>query len=106
MPTTRGALTTPPLVFSGRRLVINQNCSGQETIFVELHDVNDQPIPGYTLGGCEEITYKDVFWEVRLRWQSRRITAGRTTAQGSFSDDQRQTLCFSILNWLNTSNDI
>jgi hypothetical protein len=64
-----GSLTTPPIRFSGRRLVINQNCSGQGTIFVEMRDVNDQPIPGFTLGDCEEITYNDVAWEVR--WQGK-----------------------------------
>ena len=62
-----GSLTTPPLVFSGRRLVLNQNAGAQGTIFVELRDVNDQPIPGYELADCEEITCNDVTWEVR--WQ-------------------------------------
>ncbi|MCH2119198.1 MAG: LamG domain-containing protein [Pirellulales bacterium] len=62
-----GSLTTPPLVFSGRRLVLNQNAGGQGTIFVELRDLNDQPISGYTLADCEEITCNDVAWEVRWR---------------------------------------
>jgi hypothetical protein len=64
-----GSLTTPPIVFSGKRLVINENCSGQGTMFVEIRDINDQPIPGLTLGDCEEITYNDVAWEVR--WQGK-----------------------------------
>ena len=62
-----GTLTTPPLVFSGRRLVLNQNAGAQGTIFVELRDVNNQPIPGYGLADCEEITCNDVAWEVRWR---------------------------------------
>ena len=66
---TGGSLTTPPIVFNGKRLVINQNCSGQGTIFVEIRDINNHPIPGFTLGDCEEITYNDVVWEVR--WQGK-----------------------------------
>jgi len=62
-----GSLTTPPLVFSGKRLVLNQNAGGQGTIFVELRDLNDQPISGYELADCEEITCNDVAWEVRWR---------------------------------------
>ena len=38
-------------------------------MFVEIRDINDQPISGFTLGDCEEITYNDVAWEVR--WQGK-----------------------------------
>jgi prepilin-type N-terminal cleavage/methylation domain-containing protein len=62
-----GSITTPPLIFSGRRLELNHNSGATGTIFVELRDLNDQPIPGYTLADCEEITGDDVAWEVR--WQ-------------------------------------
>ena len=62
-----GWLTTPPIRFSGKRLVINQDCGGQGMMFVELRDANDRPIPGYTLADCEEITCNDVAWEVRWR---------------------------------------
>ncbi len=62
-----GWITTPPLVFSGSRLRLNQACGAQGTIFVELRDLNDRPIPGHTLGDCEEICCNDVAWEVR--WQ-------------------------------------
>ena len=62
-----GSLTTTPLVFSGRRLILNQNAGGQGTIFVELRDLNNQPIRGYELADCEEITCNDVRWEVRWR---------------------------------------
>jgi len=34
---------------------------------VELRDLAGQPIPGYTLGDCEEISCNDVNWEVRWR---------------------------------------
>ena len=62
-----GELTTPPLVFSGTRLVLNHNTAGMGTIFVELRDLNDQPLDGYSLADCEEITGNDVAWEVRWR---------------------------------------
>jgi hypothetical protein len=62
-----GHFTTPPLVFSGRQLVLNQNSGGQGTIFVELRDLAGNPIPGYTLGDCEEVSCNDVHWPVRWR---------------------------------------
>ena len=33
----------------------------------DSRDANDQPIPGYELADCEEITCNDVAWEVRWR---------------------------------------
>jgi hypothetical protein len=65
-----GWLTTPPIVFRGRRLVLNQNSGGQGMIFVELRDLNDRPIPGYSLADCEEVSCNDVAWEVRWRGQA------------------------------------
>ncbi|MBI4581210.1 MAG: hypothetical protein HY718_16020 [Planctomycetes bacterium] len=62
-----GWITTPPITFSGNRLYLNHQCGGQGTIFVELRDLNDEPIPGYSLADCEEISCDDVAWEVR--WQ-------------------------------------
>ena len=62
-----GFITTPPLQFQGDRLVLNHNCGGQGTIFVELRDLSGMPIPGYTLGDCEEVSGDDVAWEVRWR---------------------------------------
>lgn len=62
-----GSLTTPPLTFSGERLELNHNCGGQGTIFVELQDASGVPIPGYTLGDCEEVSGNDVAWDVRWR---------------------------------------
>ena len=62
-----GSLTTPPIKFSGDRLLLNHETAGMGTMFVELRDPNDVPIPGYTLADCEEITGNDVAWEVRWR---------------------------------------
>ena len=62
-----GSLTTPPLKFPGNRLQLNHNCGGQGTLFVELRDANDVPIPGFTLADCEEVAGDDVGWEIRWR---------------------------------------
>lgn len=62
-----GSLTTPPIRFSGNQLQINHKCGGQGTIFVELRDANGVPLPGFTLGDCEEVAGDDVAWEIRWR---------------------------------------
>ncbi|HWB55141.1 MAG TPA: LamG domain-containing protein [Tepidisphaeraceae bacterium] len=62
-----GWLLTPPIVFSGRRLLLNQNCNATGTIYVELRDANNVPIPGYSLGECEEVAGNDTGWEIRWR---------------------------------------
>jgi len=50
-----GWLQTPLLTFQGNRLRLNIDTGAMGTAFVELRDVNDQPIPGFTLAECEEI---------------------------------------------------
>jgi len=62
-----GHITTPPIVFRGNWLELNHNCGGQGTIFVELRDLNDQPVPGYALADCEEVSCDDVAWKIRWR---------------------------------------
>ena len=62
-----GFITTPPIKFSGNRLELNYKCGGLGTIFVELRDANNVPIPGYTLADCEEVSGDDVAWDVRWR---------------------------------------
>lgn len=51
-----GWLQTPLLTFRGNRLRINIDTGAMGTAFVELRDADDQPIPGYTLADCEEIS--------------------------------------------------
>jgi hypothetical protein len=62
-----GSLSTPPVRFAGNRLLLNHNCNATGTIYVELRDLNDVPIPGYSLADCEEVTGNDTGWEVRWR---------------------------------------
>ena len=65
-----GFITTPPITFSGERLELNHDSGGQGTIFVELRDASGTPIPGFTLGDCEEVAGNDVAWDVRWRGSS------------------------------------
>lgn len=50
-----GEFTTPPLLFSGRQLVLNYSTSGGGSIFVELQNDSGQPIPGFSMENCLEI---------------------------------------------------
>ena len=64
---TGGTLTTPPLVFSGTHLRLNIDTGGMGTAFVELRDAQGKPIPGFTLGDCEEIGGN--FLDTPVRWR-------------------------------------
>jgi len=68
--TQGGSITTPPLVFEGSKLFVNQNCGAAGTLFVEIQDLNGNPFAGYSLADCEEITGNDVDWQVRWRGSS------------------------------------
>lgn len=52
---TSGEFTTPPLRFSGSRLVLNIDTSATGTARVELQDEKGTPIPGYALADCDWI---------------------------------------------------
>lgn len=61
-----GWLMTPPLRFTGKHLRLNIDTGAIGTAFVEICDLNDQPIPGFTLQEAEEVggNYIDqkVYW--------------------------------------------
>ena len=61
-----GSLTTPLLLFSGNNLRLNIDTGAMGSTFVELRDMADQPIPGYTLQDCEEVGGN--FLDVLIRW--------------------------------------
>ena len=50
-----GWITTPPVVFSGSRLVLNLDTEAAGTAFVELQSAAGEPLPGFTLADCDEI---------------------------------------------------
>jgi hypothetical protein len=62
-----GEFTTPPLVFSGTHLVLNVNASATGACNVEILDEQGHPLPGYSLGNCDEVSgnhlEKTVSWE-------------------------------------------
>lgn len=62
-----GWLTTPPLKFRGNQLRLNIDAGSTGTAFVELQTAAGQPIPGFTLGDCEEIAGNVV--AQRISWK-------------------------------------
>lgn len=51
-PMSGGELVTRPVVFTGRKLVLNYSSAAAGDIRVELQDQEGKPIPGYTLDDC------------------------------------------------------
>lgn len=62
-----GWLTTPQIRFSGRRLCINADSGAMGTVFVEIRDADNAPVPGFALADCEEIggnfIAQTVYWK-------------------------------------------
>ncbi len=52
---TGGEFTTPPMVFSGQRLVLNVDTSATGSMRCELQDEQGKPIPGRTLADADLI---------------------------------------------------
>jgi hypothetical protein len=50
-----GEFLTPPLVFSGKRLVLNLNASAMGLCQVGLLDPEGQPVEGLTADDCDEL---------------------------------------------------
>jgi hypothetical protein len=47
-----GRVVSKPLVFSGRKLVVNFAAKEQGSLRIELQDAEGKPIPGFTLADC------------------------------------------------------
>ncbi len=67
-PYSGGEMMTQPLVFEGRKLVINYSTSAAGSIQIEVADKDGNPIPGFTLKDCPEI-YGDEIDKV-VEWES------------------------------------
>jgi hypothetical protein len=65
-PWAGGELITPPLTFTGSRLVLNASTSGAGSIRVELQQPDGRPIDGFTLADCPEC-FGDCI-ELPVRW--------------------------------------
>ena len=63
-----GAFVTHPLIFDGKKLVINYSTSGAGSVQVEITDQNGNPISGFTLDDCPEIYGDDI--EKVVEWNS------------------------------------
>lgn len=66
-PAAGGEAVTRPLVFRGRRLVLNYATSAVGSVHVELQNAEGRPLPGYSLADCSEIygdeTARPVAWK-------------------------------------------
>jgi len=54
-PYAGGAMTTKPLTFSGKQLVLNYATSAAGTLKVAIQNADGSEIPGFTLDDCEEL---------------------------------------------------
>ena len=54
-PFAGGTMLTKPLVFSGKRLVLNYSTSSVGSVKVELTDEGGKPLPGFSVDDCDEI---------------------------------------------------
>ena len=54
-PMSGGELLTKPVTFTGKALWLNFATSAAGSLQAELQDENGKPLPGYTLGDCEEL---------------------------------------------------
>ena len=67
-PLTGGELTTRPLLFTGRELVINYSTSGAGSIHVEVQDVAGEAVPALALSEAQR-NVGDAIEQV-VRWKS------------------------------------
>ncbi|HOQ87898.1 MAG TPA: hypothetical protein PLQ89_19500 [Phycisphaerae bacterium] len=72
---TGGEFATPPLVFTGRQLVLNIDTSATGIARVEIQDANGAPLPGYGLDDCDLIHTTNEINRV-VSWQGRRDVTG------------------------------
>jgi hypothetical protein len=54
-PLAGGELITRPLVFRGRRMVVNYSTSAAGSLMVEIQDAQGKPIPGYALADAQDL---------------------------------------------------
>ncbi len=62
-----GEFVTPPLTFSGEKLLLNYATSGTGSVQVEIQDAAGQALPGFALADMPEL-YGDEF-EAAVAWK-------------------------------------
>lgn len=66
-PYAEGEMTTRPLTFSGRDLVLNYATSAAGVVRVELQEASGKPIPGYAAQDCAPIVGDEI--DRPVRWK-------------------------------------
>jgi hypothetical protein len=66
-PFAGGEMTTKPLIFQGRALVINYSTSSIGHVKVEIQDEEGRPLSGYTLADADEIVGDEI--SRKVTWQ-------------------------------------
>ena len=69
-PFAGGTLLTKPLVFSGKRLVINYSTSSVGSLKIELLDEVGQPLPGFSLAESDEVIGDEIARTVSWKTQT------------------------------------
>ncbi len=67
-PFAGGEMITKPLMFDGKRLVINYSTSAAGSVKVEMQDEAGKTVDGYALADCPEIYGDDI--EQEVAWKS------------------------------------
>lgn len=60
-----GTMTTKPITFTGKEMVINYSTSGAGGVRVELQDAAGKPLPGFSLDDCPVRYGDDIEWVVK-----------------------------------------
>jgi hypothetical protein len=63
-PYSGGELVTRPLVFNGRRLLLNYSTSASGEVKVEILGEDGNPVPSFTMRECEELYGDEIEGEV------------------------------------------
>jgi hypothetical protein len=69
-PYQGGALVTPPIVFTGKKLELNLDTSAGGVVRVEVQSADGKPLDGYTLADADDLNGNSVRMPVRFNGDS------------------------------------
>src|SRR5690606_24449055 len=67
-----GECLTHPLLFRGKKLIVNHSGSAVGTLRVELQNAEGTPLPGFSLADCQPVTGDQIASEVT--WERKKGT--------------------------------